>query len=108
MIIDDHPISRCAVGALLRSEGVKVVAELAGDEATIDTVRPLRSDLVIVDVRPGHNDGFDLARRAASVHSTVVLTSSAPPASFGSALDGFAFIAKADICRTALRDVIRL
>jgi DNA-binding NarL/FixJ family response regulator len=107
VIIDDHPISRCACGALLRSEGVDVVAEFAIDEATADALRALRPDVVIVDARPGLGAGPDVARRAASSGCAAVLTSSARPSSFGAALDGFSFIAKADICRAALAELLR-
>ncbi len=106
VIIDDHPISRSAVGALLRSEGVDVIAEFASSEATAETIRALRPDLVIVDARPGLDDGPDAARRAASFGGAVVLTSSARASAFGAALDGFAFIAKADICRSALTNLL--
>lgn len=106
VIVDDHPISRCAYGALLRSEGVKVLAELAADEAVLALLRTLRPDLVIVDVRPGHEDGVDVARQAGSLGQAVVLTSSARVESFGTALNGFGFIAKADICRAALVEML--
>ncbi len=106
VIIDDHPISRCAYGALLRSEGVDVVAEFAVDEARAENLRALRPDVVIVDARPGIDAGPEIARYAASSDCAAVLTSSARAASFGATLDGFRFIAKADICRAALADVI--
>ena len=106
VIVDDHPISRCAYGALLRSEGVDVVAEFAIDEVTAEILRAVRPDVVLVDARPGIDAGPELARCAGSSDCAAVLTSSARAASFGAALNGFRFIAKADICRAALADVI--
>jgi DNA-binding NarL/FixJ family response regulator len=106
VIIDDHPISRCAYGALLRSEGVDVVAEVSVAEATPEILRALRPDVVIVDARPGLTAGPELARWAASSGITAVLTSSARVSSFGAELDGFPFMAKADMCRAGLVEVI--
>jgi DNA-binding NarL/FixJ family response regulator len=107
VIVDDHAISRSVFAALLRSEGVDVVAELMLGDATTATLRGLAPDMVVVDARPGIGDGPEVGRRAASFGCAVVLTSSARPSSFGPALDGFDFIAKADICRAALADLIR-
>jgi DNA-binding NarL/FixJ family response regulator len=106
VIIDDHPISRCACGALLRSEGVEVVAEFAVAEAADDTLRALRPDVVIVDAQPGITAGPEVARWAVASGFAAVLTSSARASSFGAGLHGFPFIAKADICRAALDDAI--
>jgi DNA-binding NarL/FixJ family response regulator len=58
MIVDDHPISRCAYGALLRSEGVDVAADVAVAEATPKILGELRPDVVIVDARPGTPGGL--------------------------------------------------
>ena len=106
VIVDDHPISRCAYGALLRSEAVDVVAEFATREVTAEILSALRPDVVVVDARPGIGAGPKVAGCAASSGCAAVLTSSARLSSFGSALDGFPFIAKADICRAALAEVI--
>lgn len=99
LIIDDHEISREACRALLRAEGVDVVADLAADERAVAVATALRPDLVIVDVTPGADTGFDIAGRLRRLPDppAVVLTSSAAPASFGSRLDGYGFVAKADI-----------
>ncbi len=106
VIIDDHAISRCAYGALLRSEGVDVLAELASDELTDGELVAMRPHVVIVDARPGIADGLAAARAVAASGWTVAVISSARASSFGRALDGFAFIPKADVCRAALIGVI--
>ncbi len=103
MIIDDHEISRAACCALLRTEGIDVVGAAADDEA-IAAAATLRPDAAIVDVTPTVGSGLDIARRlrAQPDQPAVVLTSSADPTRFGSQLDGYLFIAKADICSTAI------
>jgi DNA-binding NarL/FixJ family response regulator len=104
MIIDDHEISRAACRALLRTEGIDVVADVpAGDEA-MAAATALRPDVAIVDVSPG-GAGFGLARRLRALPGppAVVLTSSAEAARFGAQLEGYAFVAKAGLCAQAIR-----
>jgi hypothetical protein len=47
-----------------------------------------------------------VARWAASSGAVAGLTSSARASSFGAELDGYPFIAKADMCRAAIVEVI--
>ncbi len=100
LLIDDHEISRVACGALLRTEGVCVVADLPLRGTRSDTVLALAADVVIIDVTPGSETAFALARqlRTRPDGPSVVLTSSADPSLFGSPLGDMAFIAKADLC----------
>jgi len=106
MIIDDHEISRAACRALLRTEGIDVVADVtAGDQAIADACA-LRPDVAVVDVSPSASAGFGIARRLRALPDppAVVLTSSAEPAEFGGRLDGYCFVAKAGLCAKAIRD----
>jgi hypothetical protein len=59
--------------------------------------------VVIIDVIPADDTGFRIARRLASLPDppAVMLASSADRSQFGSQLDGYRFIAKADICAQA-------
>jgi DNA-binding NarL/FixJ family response regulator len=100
VIIDDHPILRAACRALLRTEGVDVIADVDGDAQSLETVRRLNPDLVIVDISPGSPSAIEIARRIRALDAPprVVMTACdarEPP-------DGFTFIAKADICAGAL------
>ena len=106
MIIDDHEISRAACRALLRTEGLDVVADMAAGDQAIAAAAALCPDVVIVDVSPWAGAGFVMARRlrALSDPPEVVLTSSAEPAEFGRRLEGRSFVAKAGLCATAIRD----
>jgi CheY-like chemotaxis protein len=105
MIIDDHEISRAAFGALLRSEGVDVVADLGAGRDALAMARALRPEVVIVDVTPAADTGFTIAGRLLALLPAppiVILTSSTDRTRFGTRLDGHVFIAKADICSAAI------
>jgi DNA-binding NarL/FixJ family response regulator len=101
LIVDDHEVSRAACRALLRTEGLEVIADLAADDdqalAAADALCP---DVAIVDVSPGHASALHIARRLRALRRapTVVLTSSTSRSAFDAQLDGYAFIAKADVC----------
>ena len=99
MIVDDHEISRAACRALLRAEGVNVVAALRAGDHAFAAARALRPEVVIVDVTPAADTGFDIARRLRALpdQPAVLVTSSANPSYFGRKLDRFRFVAKADI-----------
>jgi DNA-binding NarL/FixJ family response regulator len=105
MIIDDHEISRAACRALLRTEGMDVVADVAAGDQAIAAAAALRPDVVVVDLSPSAVAGFGVARRLRALPDppAVVLTSSAEPADFGARLDGHRFVAKAGLCATAIR-----
>jgi len=106
MIIDDHEISRAACRALLRTEGIDVVADMAAGDQAISVAAMLRPDVAVVDVSPSADAGFGLARRLRALTDppAVVLTSSAAPAEFGGRLEGHSFVAKAGLCADAIRD----
>ena len=110
MIIDDHEISRAAFCALLRSEGVDVVADLSADRDVLTMARALRPEVVIVDVTPAADTGFSIARRLRALLPAppiVILTSSTDRTRFGARLDGHEFIAKADIRSAAIARLVR-
>ena len=66
LLVDDHEISRAAYRALLRAEGIDVVADLAASDHALAAARALRPDVAIVDVTPGADTGFGIARSSAS------------------------------------------
>ncbi len=108
VIVDAHAISRAACRALLRTEGVSVLADVDGDDTSAETIRALRPDVVIVDVSPGSPRGLELARGVARAPDgpRVVVTACAECAVSGLSLDGLPFIAKADICERLLAAAI--
>jgi len=108
VIIDDHEISRAACRALLRTEGLDVVADLSVDEHAIAVAEALCPDLVIVDVTPDQPLPVVIAELRALPHPpTVVLTSSSTGLIFREQLDGLRFVPKADMCGERLLRYLR-
>jgi PleD family two-component response regulator len=105
LIIDDHEISRAALRALLRTEGIDV-ADVGISDAAITTAIAFHPDVVIVDVSPADLAGFRMTSqlRALPDAPPVVLTSSTSRCRFGSQLDRYPFVAKADLCARAIEN----
>ena len=104
LIIDDHEISRAAYRALLRTEGLDVIADVAADGQALPAARALRPDVAIVDVAPAASAGFGIADELLALPAppVVILTSSADRAQFGAGLSGHRFIGKAGLCAAAI------
>ena len=109
LIIDDHEISRAACRALLRTEGLEVVADVTADNQALTAARALRPDVAIVDMTPPASTGFGIANKLCALPTPpiVILTSSTDPAAFGPGLNNHPFIAKADICAAAIARLAR-
>src|SRR5712692_6626835 len=79
LIVDDHPLTRSALTALLEQNGFSVVGEAADGEAAIQQARELMPDLVLLDLSmPGMNglEALPRLREAAPSAEVVVLTAS--------------------------------
>ena len=109
LLIDDHEISRAACRALLRTEGIDIVAHLPVCEDAVAATVELHPEAAIIDVTTEDDRALVLARRLRALlrPPTVVLTSSASPTVIGTKLDGFPFIAKADLCSSEVLTAIR-
>jgi DNA-binding NarL/FixJ family response regulator len=112
LIVDDHAGFRSMARALLESEGVDVVGEVAKGEDVVQAVGALHPDVVLLDVHLPGLDGFAVAELLAA-HAdgpAVVLTSSRSAAHLAalvaaSPADGF--IAKHDLSAAAIDAVLR-
>jgi DNA-binding NarL/FixJ family response regulator len=62
VIVDDAPSFRSAARALLERRGCVVVGEADCAMSAIASVERLAPDAVLLDVRLGDDDGFDVAR----------------------------------------------
>ena len=109
VIIDDHEISRAACRALLRTEGLDVVADLAAGDQPLTAARALRPDVAIIDVTPAASTGFSIADGLLTLPAppTIILTSSTDRTRFGTRLNDHRFIAKGDICAAAIARLAR-
>jgi len=105
LIVDDHEVSRAALRALLRTEGIDVVDVGTGDTA-ITAAIAFHPDVVIVDVAPADPAGFLIAGQLQALPDAppVVLTSSSSRRWFGSQLGRHVFVAKADLCARAIEE----
>ena len=76
LVVDDHPVIRAGLEAVLRSEPGFVCVGSAGDgHELLATLRRTRPDVVLLDWRLGNDDGVTLCRtvRAEPAAPEVVL-----------------------------------
>lgn len=101
LIVDQHEVSRAAIRALLRTEGVEVVGDVSNANAAMAAADDRPPDVVVLDISTEPGQARDVALTLARLRSapTVVLTSSGPPPE---SLDGFVFIAKSAVCAREL------
>ena len=105
LLVDDHEISRAALRALLRTEGLDVADVRTGD-AAITAAIAFRPHVAIVDVTPADPGWFHIASqlRALPGAPRVMFTSSASRCRFGSQLERHPFVAKADLCARTIQN----
>ena len=67
LVVDDHPMVRAGLTALLgRIDGLEVVGEAGGVAAAIDAAARLRPDVVLMDVRLPDGSGVEACREIQS------------------------------------------
>jgi DNA-binding NarL/FixJ family response regulator len=79
LIVDDHPLTRDALAALLEQQGFDVVGEAASGEEAISEAEGLQPDLVLLDLTMPGMDGLTALpriREEAPAAEVVVLTAS--------------------------------
>ncbi|MFN2469404.1 MAG: response regulator [Gaiellaceae bacterium] len=79
LVVDDHPLTREALAALLTGDGFAVVGEAADGRQAIDLARRLQPELVLLDLSMPEVDGLEALpalKEAAPNAEVVVLTSS--------------------------------
>jgi CheY-like chemotaxis protein len=108
LIVDGHEVSRGVWSALLRTEGLQVVADVADAEQGVAAAEALAPDLVLLDVACGDHHILDTiaALQALPSRPTVLLTSSTPRSALRLLPDGVSFLAKGDISARALLSAI--
>ena len=112
LIVDDHPSFRASARAILEAEGFDVVGEAEDVASALAAARELSPEIVLLDVQLPDGTGFDVAAQLSGNGSApaVVLVSSRDRADYGSLVDesgALGFIAKADLCGSALADLLR-
>ena len=79
LIVDDHPLTRDGLAALLAGHGFEIVGEAGGGAEAIDKARQLQPDVVLLDLSMPDVDGLSALpelRTAAPDCEVVVLTAS--------------------------------
>jgi DNA-binding NarL/FixJ family response regulator len=63
LVVDDHPVLRAGLEAVLRAEpGFRCVGGAADGEAMWELLRRTRPDVVVLDHRLGEEDGLELCK----------------------------------------------
>src|SRR5579864_555963 len=71
MLVDDHPIVREGLHALLETQtDFQVIAECANGEETLRIVESLRPDLILLDLEMPILDGVETIKRLRNLHLT--------------------------------------
>src|SRR5439155_852628 len=74
LLVDDEPLAREHLGALLADEpDIDVVGEAGGGSAAIRLIRSTKPDLVFLDVQMPGCDGFEVLRAVAPSHTPLVI-----------------------------------
>src|SRR5918911_2835002 len=79
LLVDDHPLTRSALSALLQQHGFEVVGEAADGDEAIRCAAELHPDLILLDLSMPGMDGLTALprlREAAPRCEVVVLTAS--------------------------------
>src|ERR671916_1326463 len=79
LIVDDHPLTRDGLAALLADHGFEIVGEAGGGEEAIERAREPQPDVILLDLSMPDLDGLSalpLLRTAAADCEVVVLTAS--------------------------------
>ena len=91
LIVDDHPLTRDALSALLAQNGFDVVGQAADGEAAVASARQLQPQLVLLDLSMPGADGLSALprlREAAPECEIVVLTASGDDDNLLAAISG--------------------
>jgi len=69
VVVDDHPVFRMGMSALLASiDGFTIVGEAADADSAVTTVTTTDPDVVIMDLHLGETSGIEATRRLSAVH----------------------------------------
>ena len=71
VVVDDHPVFRSGVAALLEVNGYQVVGEAAGAAEAVELVRRLRPAIVLMDLGLPDGSGVTATERIVAEHPEV-------------------------------------
>lgn len=74
LVVDDHPVVREGIRAMLAHDGeVEVVGEASNCSEAVQKVTDLKPDVVLMDVRMPEVDGIEATRRVKEAHPDVAV-----------------------------------
>lgn len=72
LVVDDHPVFRMGMIALLDSlDGIDVVGEAADTDGAVEAALALEPDVVVMDLHLGEGSGIDATRRIVSARPDI-------------------------------------
>lgn len=83
LVVDDNPLNRAVMVALLRGMGVGRIEEAIDGREGLEAISRQKPDMVLLDVMMPKMDGFEMCRRLRRIHPLTAL-----PVIFVTALDG--------------------
>ncbi len=107
LVVDDDASMVEKLSQLIRARGLEVVGSAASPVEAIEAVRQLRPEAILVDVKLGESDCFDLLRRLEALNAEVrvLLTSSDPDATtdrWARECGAVGFVPKTDLVKADL------
>jgi DNA-binding NarL/FixJ family response regulator len=113
VVVDDHPVLRAGLEAVLRAEpGFRCIGAAQDGESLFRLLRRTRPDVVVLDHRLGDEDGIELCRRVRAEPSppSVLLYTADPGEALGRAARaaGASGLVDKQVDVGALFDAIRL
>jgi CheY-like chemotaxis protein len=115
VIVDDNRDFLDAASRLLEHQGISVVAVATSSAEGLQRVEELRPDVTLVDIDLGEESGFDVVEQlhrngSGAAVPTILISTHAEDdfAELVAASPAVAFIPKADLSGSAIRDVLGL
>ena len=72
LVVDDHPVFRMGMVALLSSiAGIRVVGEAADVDGAVSSAASLHPDVVVMDLHLGDGSGVEATRRIVAEHADI-------------------------------------
>src|SRR5437868_11665340 len=74
LIVDDEPLARSHLRALLESRGdIEIVGECGDGRKAVDLIRESHPDLVLLDIQMPELDGLGVVREVGAAHMPAVI-----------------------------------
>jgi DNA-binding NarL/FixJ family response regulator len=113
VIVDDNPGFLHAATKVLEGDGVTVVGVASTSSQAVERCAELSPDVMLVDIKLGQEDGFELVRRLRRTRSgdpcRVILISTYAERDFAdliAASSALGFLPKRRLSRTAIQELI--